>query len=336
MVKQTAIQSVILDWLLDEENPSVRYVTLTDLLGKSVKNVDVKKAKQAIMTTGTVPKILSKQLENGAWEDDYQFYRNKYKGTVWQLIILANLGADSQDERIKQAAEFILKHAQHQDSGGFSVDYAKTLNGGSSAYVIPCLTGNMVWSLIKLGFLSDKRVQRAIDWLAHYSRFDDGKDTKLTGWPYDKINMCFSRHSCFMGSMKTLKALAEIPEKKRTTQISSMIDTGVDFVLRHHVYRKSHNLSQTAKPGWTRFGFPRMYQDDVLEILEILLKLGVHDERMQEAIDLVKRKQQPDGTWLLDDTFNGRFQTNIEQKGKPSKWITLKALTVLQKWEETA
>jgi hypothetical protein len=75
-----------------------------------------------------------------------------------------------------------------------------------------------------------------------------------------------------------------------------------------------------------------MYQDDVLEILGILTKLGYRDERMQEAIDLVVSKQDAHGRWTLENTFNGRFQTNIEQKGEPSKWITLNALTVLKRF----
>jgi hypothetical protein len=75
-----------------------------------------------------------------------------------------------------------------------------------------------------------------------------------------------------------------------------------------------------------------MYQTDVLEILGILTKLGYRDERMQEAVDLVASKQDKRGRWNLENTFNGRFQTNIEQKRKPSKWITLNALTVLKRF----
>jgi hypothetical protein len=75
-----------------------------------------------------------------------------------------------------------------------------------------------------------------------------------------------------------------------------------------------------------------MYQTDVLEVLGILTGLGVKDERMQEAVDLVLAKQDEQGKWKLESTFNGRFQTNIEQKGKSSKWITLNALKVLKRF----
>jgi len=67
-----------------------------------------------------------------------------------------------------------------------------------------------------------------------------------------------------------------------------------------------------------------------LEILGILTKLGYHDQRMQEAIDLLISRQDDQGRWILESTFNGRFQVNIETKEKPSKWITLNALRVLR------
>jgi hypothetical protein len=73
-----------------------------------------------------------------------------------------------------------------------------------------------------------------------------------------------------------------------------------------------------------------MYQTDALEILGILTKFGYHDQRMQEAIDLLISKQDNQGRWILESTFNGRFQVSIETKEKPSKWITLNALRVLR------
>jgi hypothetical protein len=62
----------------------------------------------------------------------------------------------------------------------------------------------------------------------------------------------------------------------------------------------------------------------------LLLDLGCRDERMQEAIALVRSRRGADGRWVLQDTFNGRFQVDVEQKGEPSKWITLNALRVLK------
>ncbi len=318
-------------WLLEEDNPSVRYFTLTEVLGKSANDSEVKDAKNAVMAVGVVPRILAKQNSDGYWETPVAFYTAKYKGTVWQLMILAELGADGRDDRVRNACEFILANSQDAE-GGFSMHLASKTGGGRRSEVIPCLTGNMVWSLIRLGYPEDPRVQRGINWITTYQRFDDGVKEAAKGWPYDKFVMCWGKHTCHMGAVKALKALVEIPADKRTGEVEATIKNGSEHMLRHHIYKRSHDLSKVSKPGWLRFGFPLMYQTDALEVLGILTKLGCKDERMQETVDLVLSKQDSQGRWALESTFNGRFQVNIERKGELSTWITLNALKALKRF----
>lgn len=319
------------DWLLEDNNPSVRYFALRDILGKSENNPEVIKARMDIMAVGTVPAILNTQDKAGFWGNAKSFYTAKYRGTVWQLIILAELGADGKDERVRKACEFILDNSQDRESGGFSEYPAAKTGGGRHSGVYPCLTGNMAWSLIRLGYLEDPRLRASIGWMTTYQRFDDGVGEVPQGWPYDQYEMCWGAHTCHMGVVKTLKALAEIPADRRTKGVKRTIEAGAEYLLIHHIYRRSHNLGRVSKPGWLKFGFPLMYQTDVLEILGIMTRLGYRDERMQEAVDLLVSKQDKEGKWELENTFNGRFQVDIEQKGRPSKWVTLNALRVL-KW----
>ena len=318
------------DWLLEEENPSVRYLTLVDILGKPAGSAEARKARAGIMAKGPVPLILAKQEDGGCWDQPDRMYVAKYRGTLWQLIILAEHLADGRDQRIRQACDFVLEHSQDRESGGFSMHQAARTGGGRHSEVIPCLTGNMVWSLVRLGHLKDPGVLRGIDWITTYQRFDDAVADPPTGWPYDKYEMCWGRHTCHMGAVKALKALSEVPPGERSAQVRRTIGDGVEYILRHHVYRQSHNLARASKPGWLRFGFPLMYQTDVLEILGILTTLGCRDGRMQEAIDAMVARQDDRGRWKMADSFNGRFQVDIETKGQPSKWITLRALRVLK------
>jgi hypothetical protein len=319
-------------WLLEKDNPSVRYFTLSGILGKSESDPVVKEAEDETMKIGVVPKILAKQKLSGYWGKPEDFYiRSKYKGTVWQLIILAELAADGKDERIRKACEFILDNSQDRQSGGFAYLSAKE-GGGDHNKVLPCLTGNMIWSLIRFGYLEDPRVQRGINWIVTYQRFNDAVEEPPRGWPYDKYEKCWGRHTCHMGVVKALKAFAEIPPNKRSKDVKNKIEEGVEYILKHRIYRMSHNLTRVSKPDWLKFGFPLMWNTDILEILGILTKLGFRDKRMQEAIDLVVSKQDNQGRWRLESTYNGRFQVNIEQKGKPSKWITLNALRVLKRF----
>jgi hypothetical protein len=190
----------------------------------------------------------------------------------------------------------------------------------------------MAWSLLKLGYQDDERVERAIEWIAMYQRFDDDSAMKPEGWPYDRFEMCWGRHSCHMGAVKALKALSIVPAKKRTKAVSNTIERGCEYLLAHHVFKRSHDLRMTSKPGWLKLQFPLMYQTDILEITGILLDLGIRDERMSEAVERIASKQNEKGRWALEATFNGRYWSSIEKKGMPSKWITYRAIRVLQRY----
>ena len=318
-----------IEWLLEKENPSVRYFTLTKLLNKGGDDVEVVETKDSIMKIGLVPAILDKQNEAGHWGEHLRFYPDKYTGTVWQLIILAEMGADINHTGIKKACEFILENSQDIESFGFAVNRSLKNGGGRHSEVIPCLTGNMIWSLIKLGYLNDKRVRKGIEWICKYQRIDDGISEIPKDWPYNRFEMCWGKHTCHMGVVKSLKALSAIPKEQRNVSEKEKIETLCEYMLIHRIYKRSHDLKSTSKPGWLKLGFPLMYQTDILEILDILMELGHHDPRMEDAIEKLKHKQNKEKRWSLENTFNGRMIKNIETKGESSKWITLRALNVL-------
>lgn len=327
------IQGSVVEWLLEKDNPSVRFLTLTSLLGKSMKNKEVIEARRAIMETGPVPKILSRQNDDGSFGIPERFYRDKYKGSVWTLIILAELAAEPKDERIKRACEFILQHSQDPDSGGFSYDSSAKTGTGLPSCVVPCLTGNMAYSLIRLGYLEDERVQKAIGWITQYQRADDAEGKGPKGGIYDRLKNCFGSHTCHMGAAKALKALAAIPTDKRTRETELKLGELSEYFLKHHLYKKSHSLEEISRPGWLRLRFPLMYQTDILELLGIFMDLGIKDKRLLEAVDILRSKQGEDGKWKLESTSNGKMLVTIEKKVEPSKWITLNALKVLKDWK---
>jgi hypothetical protein len=328
----SALKADPLPWLLEEENPPVRYFSLVDILGLPEHDKRVVAAKSAIMEKGIVPKILARQKKGGYWEKAEDFYiRTKYKGTVWQLIILAELGADGADPRIQRACEFVLRVSQDRQSGGFAT-VGGPRGGGHHSGVIPCLTGNMVWSLIRLGNIDDPRVRQGIDWIRTYQRFDDRRSGVPKSWPYEKHDPCWGRHTCHSGAVKAMKALAEIPEKERSPEVRQTLETGGEYFLHHHLFKRSHDLSMAVKPKWIKFGFPTMWDGDALEVFDLLTRMGYRDPRMQEAVELILSKQDACGRWNLENTYNGRFQVDIEKKGEPSKWVTLIALRALKRY----
>jgi hypothetical protein len=318
-----------IEWLLEPDNPSVRYLTLVNILGLKRSSGEARNARSSIMKSGVVPRILAEQRQ-GSWGAEGRFYRDKYRGTVWQLIILAEHEADGRDPQVREACENLLHHSQDRQSWGFAFDGLTGSSGGSHNKVIPCLTGNMVWSLLRLGYEHDPRVAGGIEWIVRYQRFDDGDGNPPDEWPYDKYQMCWGKHTCHMGVVKAMKALSVIPQNDRSGEVAATIDRGCEYLLAHHIFKQSHHLAKTSKPGWRKLQFPLMYQSDVLEVAGILVDLGVRDDRMQEAVDLIVSKQGADGRWNLENSFNGRYVVDIEEKGKPSKWLTYRSLKFLK------
>ena len=315
------------EWLLQENNPPVRYLALRDLLGRGERDVEVSEAKARIMEVGPVPKILAKQNPDGSWEVPEDFYsRTKYRGTVWNLIVLAELRADPEDARVRAACEFVMRWSQDRSSGGFSVRGSEK-RGGQKGSVICCLTGNMAFSLSRLGYARDSRVIKALEWITTYQRYEIVSQAPRV-WPYVSYQ-CWRDHTCRSGAVKTLKALAEVPEKVRTEEMRAKIEEGAEYLLAQHIFKKPPGLRTVARKEWLKFGFPLMWNTDILEILDILTRLGYRDKRMNEAIEVVRSKQGENGRWRQENRFDGRFATTIERNGTESKWVTLNALRML-------
>jgi hypothetical protein len=318
----------IVDWLISSEDPTVRLAALRQLDEHSEDDPLVQGAIRDAMRTGPIPKILSKQEPGGYWGNAEDFYINsKYKGTVWNVILLAQLGADGNDVRVRSAAEFLLRWSQHE-SGGFG--YRGSADGGTAEGLLPCLNGNLVWSMVRFGMKDDDRVRRSIEWITKYQRFDDNEGPAPKGWPYSRES-CWGKHTCHMGAIKDLKAISAIPGDERSEEMDRVVSKGAEYLLNHRLYKRSHDPTVIAKTRWTQFGFPLFWDTDALEMLEVLADLGYHDERMDDAIELVLSKRRPDGKWRNERSYAGRVITTIERQGAPSQWVTLKAMVTLRK-----
>jgi len=326
-----------LPWLLepDPDNPGVRYFALTDLLDWPAEDGEVVAARQAIMESGPVAAILAEQHPEGYWVQPEPVYYPKYRGTVWSIIFLAQLGADGRDPHVRIGGEYILTHSP-APHGGFSTD-------GSPSAAIYCLAGNLCAALLDLGWLGDERLDRALDWLARAitgQGFAPAEDKKAL-LHYYKSGTCGpgfacsanNRLPCAWGAVKAMLAFAKLPKGARTPTIEAAIRAGLAFLLSRDPAIADYPMGWSDKPSrsWFKFGFPVFYVTDVLQNLEALTSLGLgSDPRLNSALELALSKQDKQGRWKMEYTYNGKTWADIEKKGQPSKWITLKVLRVLK------
>lgn len=325
---QTKLKGDPLAWLLepDEANPGVRYFALRDLLNRPETDPDVVAAQEAVMTTGPVPVILNAQAPEGYWGKPGGGYSPKYQGTVWQIIFLAELGVDPTDERVRRGGEYLLSHSL-ATNGAFSARHKPV---PSSA--LHCLNGNLLSALLRLGFAQDPRVQAALDWQAQAITGQGQIDYYRSGTNAPGFACGVNQgQPCGWGAAKAMKALLIIPPKQRTPAIQQAIEVGAEFLLSRDPVVADYPYSERVSSSWFKFGFPLSYWSDVLEVAAVLAQLGYgHDPRLSNALDYILSKQDRQGRWRLENTLNSRMWVSIERRGRPSKWITLRALRLLK------
>jgi len=313
-----------IDWLLERSNPSVRYFTLRDILGKPDDDLEAMDAKRAIPESLVVQKILQKQNPQGYWEKPDSLYLPKYKSSYWTLMVLGRLGMDRTLEKVEKACEFIFRF--QLDEGGFST-YERQESGEQIRELeLSCLTGNMVTALVRIGYADDSRVKKAVDWLVRVQNRDGG-------WlcPYWKAHTR-DRHGCFMGAICPLEAFSEIRSGDLTKEVRASISRGSEFLLMHRLFKADHHNYRIINQAWLELSFPWFYGYNILRGLDVLTKLGyVNDPRLDDAVDIILQKRQKNGIWILENSPVGRMQTDIERKGQSSKWITLIALRILKR-----
>jgi hypothetical protein len=314
-------------WLVESDpaNPGVRYFALRELLDRPEDDLEVGEARAAIMTTGPVPAILDAQYPDGYWVKPGGGYSPKYRSTVWQIILLAGLGADPADERMRRGCQYLLNHSIAAN-GAFSA-YQKPVPSGS----IHCLNGNLLHALLRLGYADDPRVQTALDWQARAITGQGIQYLKSgTSGPGFACSVNLGQ-PCAWGANKAMKALIAVPPDQRSPVMQRAIEVGAEFLLSRDPAVADYPYTERVSSTWFKFGFPLSYWSDVLETTAVLVELGYGgDPRLANALQLVLSKQDAQGRWQLENTLNGKMWADIEQKGKPSKWVTLRALRILR------
>jgi len=339
MTNQFSLDPSILEWLLEEDhiNPSIRFLSLMKLCDKEATDREVQQAKADVMLSGPVPEILANQHLEGYWMEPGAGYRPKYKSTVWSLIMLAQLGAEENDPRIKLACEYILSHTRAKQDC-FSI-YA-TQTGA-----VHCLQGNLAAALMQLGVRSDPRLDHAIDWMARSvtgERFGSTEEKHIephyirSGISGSGFLCSTNDHQpCAWGAVKVGWALSMIPENKRTPQVKQAIQACIDFLISVDPATAEYPHPWAKKPStsWFKFGFPVFYVTDLMQNISVLLSLGLEgDKRLSNAIQLIENECDDDGKWKMTYTYNGKTWVDIEEKGKPSKWVTYRAFSVLKRY----
>ena len=312
----------VVDWLLDSD-PAIRWQVLQDLADAPADIVAAERDRVA--TEGWGARLLALQGEDGQWEGGALFPARRtasdngerpkgqpWTATAYSLVALHDFGVDPQSDKVRRAVAQVREHCRWEHAG----------QPFFSGEVEPCINGMAV----ALGAYFEQDVHGVVARLVR-EQLEDG------GWNCEVENG--SVRSSFHTTIRVLEGL--LAHERATGGSAEPIAArrrGEEYLLERRLFRRK-STGAVADPAWLQFSFPTRWHYDVLRGLEHFQAAGdPPDPRLDEAIDLLRSKQQPGGTWLLENTHPGAVHFPLEDgDGHPSRWNTLRALRVLKWWD---
>lgn len=309
----------VLRWLLDAD-AAIVWQALRDLTDASDDEVSAARARVA--TTGWGAALLALQGPDGQWDGGTYFpvpYDSSESGQPWtattfSLLQLREFGLDPASAAAEAAVARVRANSRWEEGGQAYFD----------GEVEPCINGMAVAIGAYFGATVDGIVGRLLA-----EQLDDG------GW-----NCEAERGSTRSSFHTTISVVEGLLEYARATggsdQLTAARLRAEDYLLDRGLCRRK-STGAVVDPDWLRFSHPTRWHYDVLRGLEYFRAAGAPpDHRAAEALDLVRSKRRPDGTWLLENSHPGRIHFRLDPgDGLPSRWNTLRALRVLH-WADNA
>jgi hypothetical protein len=309
------------EWLLDSDS-AIRWQVLRDLVHAPAEVIAAERARVA--TQGWGARLLALQGEDGQWaggacfpspDQDDESEGQPWISTLPTLQLLYDFGIDPHSDRVRRAVALVRDNCRWEHAG----------QAFFAGEVEPCINGRTV----TLGIYFDQDVEGIVARLLR-EQLEDG------GWNCEAENG--SVHSSFATTINVLEGL--LAYERATGGSSHSIAArrqGDEYLLERKLFRRKSN-GEVVDPQWLRFSFPIRWHYDVLRALDYFRSAGHEpDSRMDEAMDLLRSRRQPDGVWLLENTHPGKVHFPLEDgDGRPSRWNTLRALRVLNWYEKSA
>ena len=310
--------SALMRWLLDSD-PAIRWQVLRDLAAAPAGVVAEERAR--VVSEGWGARMLGLQGADGQWEGGALFPAQRpavpgqpWTATAYSLVLLHDAGVDPRRDEVQRAVAQVRAHCRWEHAGQAFFD----------GEVEPCINGMVV----ALGTYFEQEVEDVVARLI-------GEQLADGGWNCEAENG--SVRSSFHTTIRVLEGL--LAHERATGGSAQAIDArrrGEAYLLERKLFRRK-STGAVVDPAWLQFSFPTRWHYDVLRALEYFRAAGdAPDPRMDEAIALLRGKQQADGAWLLENTHPGAVHFALEDgDGQPSRWNTLRAQRVLS-WYDSS
>jgi len=272
----------IISKLLNSEDPSIRYKTLVNVLGKKKNSTAIAKLQKRIKSSDRAVKLLSDRGPDGKLP--YHPYQ-KWRGAHWVMVCLSDIGYPAGDKSLRPLREQVydwLLSEKHEKS-------IKTIRGR----VRRCASQESfaLYYLLKLGLADDRTdllAKKLIGW-----QWPDG------GWNCDKKPQAVN--SSFVESLIPLRALSLYLKTTRDKEIRRSVVNAAELFLKRKLYKRSTN-GEVIKKRFIKLHYPCYYEYDILFGLKVMAETGfINDSRCNDALDLLESKRLPDGGFPAEE-----------------------------------
>jgi hypothetical protein len=302
----------VLNWLLEESNPSVRYRTLTELLNVPQDQSKIVDTRKKIVDSRPVTKIFAQIDRDGAWP-----WSGSYDSPELGIGYLGELGLDRTNPIVDKAVQTYL--SQQYPDGSFPSSYSmresreNARRNDASCYYALTMRG-----LLRLGYQDDERVKKALSFMLSEARWDGG-------YLCTKSYVKDSTKSCIRGSKNVLLLFAELPDLWQTDECQKL----VEYFLDRNVFFKRNDHTQFAR-GYPATVYPFHYRFGILEPMYALSKMGYGNHAsLSAAWEFLEEKHDETGKYILDWTMP-KCALNPGKKGRANKWVTLYAYLAMK------
>ncbi len=293
-------EHTVIQWLLEDENPAVKYRTQTEILNIPKDNAEVRQTKNALLSSDLLKSVMALFDIGKDFSDSHAF------------AALAEYGLTREDADIDRYADRLIANTDFRDG---------------------CGEGFLLRNLVATGFASHPAVKKELPQVLATQQSDGGFPCVSNNPKIKKPGV--SHKSCFQMTAGYLLLTAELHKKGiDCPQTEGILNY---FLGREVLYRRDDpsrfvlgvHATTFHPPVCTRIGIHM-----TLYALSILGKGG--DPACKRAWEILESKRTGDGKYIIDGSLTKPY-IKVAKPGKPGKhslpdkWVTFYALNGLAK-----
>ena len=293
-------------WLL-EGDVSIQYQVHRDLLAAEKPDL-----RDRIATEGWGAQFLSFRNKEGHWGQ--RFYQPKWISTHYTILDLKNLAISQNNKKIRQSISQVIQSLKGPD-GGISPFGAEKKSD-------VCVNG-MFLNYAAYFRTKEENLQSIVDILLSEHMKDGGFNCNS--------NWKGATHSSMHSTISVIEGILEYAKndyRYRLEELQEAADKSRTFLLQHRLFR-SDRTGNIIDKKMLMLSYPSRWKYDILRALDYFQFAGInYDPRMQDALDILKKKRRKDNKWPVQAKHPGQTHFDMEKTGGLSRWNTLRALRV--------